>query len=116
MKNEPVPLVDRHAAIAIHPAAVAIPDAARAGAHLVLQVAEGQRLRGQFAVDGVGAGNRTTNQVHVTGIDLVAAITIEQAGLLANTLSVAVSTPRGSERHLHPAAYLAVPGHASRSL
>ena len=47
--------------------------------HLVLQVAEGQRLRGQFTVGGVGAGNRTAHQVYVAGIDVVAAITGEQA-------------------------------------
>ena len=113
----------RHRRVALHRAAIATADAARAGAvlHLVLQVAEGQRLRGQFAVGSVGAGNRTADQIHVAGIDVVAGITGEQARLLAHSLitavgfasaGVAVSTPRGTERDLRPATHLAVLGHA----
>lgn len=88
---------------------------------LVLQVAEGQRLRGQLAVGGIGAGNRTADQVHVAGIDVVAAITGKQARLLAHALiaavgfacaGIAVGAPGSAQRHLHPPAHLAVLGHA----
>lgn len=98
MKNEPVPLVDRHAAIAIHPTAVATPDAARAGAH---------RSCRSLKVSACAVSSLLVALVLANA--LIAAVGFIRA-------SVAVSTPRESERHLHPAAYLAVPGHASRSL
>uniref|UniRef100_A0A914YSD6 Uncharacterized protein n=1 Tax=Panagrolaimus superbus TaxID=310955 RepID=A0A914YSD6_9BILA len=69
----------------------------------------------------IGAGNRAAHQVHVTCIDVVPAIAGKQAALLANTLiaaaglactGVTVGIPRGTERHLHATAHLAVLRHA----
>ena len=61
----------------------------------------------------------------MAGIDVLRAITGKQARLLANALiaavgparaGVAVGAPGGAERHLHPAAHLAVLGHAFRNV
>ncbi|PZS46478.1 hypothetical protein A7X57_13220 [Stenotrophomonas maltophilia] len=88
---------------------------------MVLQIGERQRIRSQFTVARIGAGNRTAHQVHVAGIDVVPAIAGKQAALLANTLitaaglactGITIGIPRGTERHLRAATHLAVPGHA----
>lgn len=108
---------------AIHLPARTATDAAGAGrvVHVVLQVSERQRARSQFTVARMSAGNRPAHQIHVAGIDVVAAISGKQAALLADTLiaaaglacaGIAVGIPRGTERHLHAATHLAVPGHA----
>ncbi len=102
---------------AIHFPARTTTDAAGTGrvVHVVLQVSERQRARSQFTVARIGAGNRTAHQIHVAGVDVVPAITGNQAALLANTLiaaagpactGVTVGIPRGTERHLHAATHL----------
>ncbi|MNM95784.1 hypothetical protein D3C81_1082420 [compost metagenome] len=107
----------------VHLAARTTADAAGAGrvVHLVLQVAEGQRLCGQFTVGRVGAGNRAANQVHVSSIHVIATVAGKQATLLAHALvaalglacaGVAIGIPRITEGHLHAPTHLAVLGHA----
>ena len=104
-------------------AAVAATDAARACAvlHLVLQVAEGQALRGQCAVGRIGAGDRTADQVYRVRIDVVTAIPGEEPGLLPDPFvaafglaraGIAAGVPGRAEGHLHASAGLAVLGHA----
>lgn len=85
--------------------------------HLVLQIGEGQRLRGQLTVARVGTGNDAADQVHVSGVDVVTAVAGKQPALLAHALvaalglaraGIAVSISGVAERHLHAATLLAV--------
>ncbi|CCG39543.1 hypothetical protein XMIN_4541 [Xanthomonas citri pv. mangiferaeindicae LMG 941] len=89
-------------------------DRRRRGAvvHLVLQIGKRQRLGGQFAGTGIGAGDGTADQVHVAGGDVITAIARKQTRLLDHAQIIAVGLgpaciaagiPRGARRDLHPA-------------